>query len=132
MRRFALSLILVFNSFALAACSSYETAAMPTDPASEAEADSQPPELRAGMQARIHLLSGDVFEGEVISVAESHVTLGKPSNRGFVETTYAFEDIEKCEVLTDGRGVTSLGVVIAIVIGGLVVFFGGLTFSGFS
>lgn len=130
MNRAALSLIMVVNSFALAACSSYETAAIPTDPASEAEADSQAPELRAGMEARIHLLSGDVVEGEVISVAELHVTLGKPSNRGFVETTYAFEDIQKCEVRTVGRGVPSLGVVMAIVIGSLLVF-RGWRFSGF-
>lgn len=132
MSKLALSLILVINSFALAACSSYETAAIPSDPASEAEADSQVPELRAGMEVRIHLLSGDVVEGEVIAVAESHVTLGNPSNHGYVETTYAFEDIEKCEVPRDGRGVMLLGVVIAIVIGGIMVFFGNLEFSGFS
>ena len=126
MNRVALSLIMVFNSFVLAACASYKPAAIPTDPASEAEAASQAPELRAGMEARIHLLSGNVVEGEVVSMTESLVTLGNPTNRGFVETTIAFDDIEKCEVLTDeGSAVWlagTVGVIIVIVAIGAAAF----------
>jgi hypothetical protein len=111
MRRFALSLILVLNSFALAACSGYTTAAIPTSP------DSDAPELKVGVQARVHLQTSEVHEGEIVAVSETHVTLGVPSNHGFVETPYAFDEIEKCEVqsLEGAQKAGAIGVIVVAV-----------------
>ena len=93
MIRFALSLILVFNSFVLAACSGYKTAAVPTDPDSGAVAESKAPELKEGQHARVYLRSGEMHEGEVVAVSETQVTLlGQPTNRGYRE--HAFEIVD--------------------------------------
>ena len=126
MSRLAISLILVFNSFALAACSRYETAAIPTNPDSEVPADLDAPVLKEGAQARVHLRSGEVHEGEITAVTDTHVTLGKPSNRGFAEISYAFADIEKCEVESSSAASSvlagSVGVVMLVAVGTLIFF----------
>ena len=117
MRRFALSLILVFNSFALAACSGYTTAAIPTSPDSEVPTEPNAPELKRGVQARVHLQTGEVHEGEIVAVSDTHVTLGVPSNHGFVETAYAFDEIERCEVqsLEGAQKVLGIGMIVVAV-----------------
>ena len=124
MRRFALSLILVFNSFALAACSGYETAAIPTNPDSEAPADSNAPVLEEGVRVRVYLRTGEVHEGEVMAVSDETVVLGNPSNHGFVEQAYAFSDIEKCEVEASNTAgnLAGVGLVLVIVVFGVGVY----------
>jgi hypothetical protein len=132
MRRLALSLILVFNSFAFAACSGYKAASLPNNPASESTTSQDPAQLKKGAQARLHLVSGEVHEGEVMAVSDETVVLGNPSNHGFVEQVYAITDIEKCEVEALSTAGTVAGVGLVLVIVALGVFLWGLEFSGFS
>ena len=130
MGRFALSLILVLNSFALAACSGYKVASPPNNPASESKTSKGLPQLEEGAQARLSLASGEVHEGEVMAVSAETVVLGNPGNHGFVEQAYAWSDIEKCEVETSSAAGTIVGVGFALVIVALGVFLWGLEFSG--
>ena len=117
MNRVALSLILVFNSFALSACSGYRTAAIPASPNSEVPTESDAAELKRGVQARVHLQNGEVHEGEVVAITDTHVTLGLPSNHGFVETAYAFDEIERCEVqsLEGAQKAVGIGMIVVAV-----------------
>ena len=125
MSRFVLSLILILSSFTVAACSGYKVAELPTNPASESTTSQDLPQLKKGAQARLHLVSGEVHEGEVVSVSEFQVTLGVPSNYGFVETAYAIDDIAKCEVQHASRSerimAVGFGVVMAVAVVGLIV-----------
>jgi hypothetical protein len=132
MGRLTLSLILVFNTFALAACSGYKAASLPSNLASESTTSQDLPQLKKGAQARLYLESGEVYEGEVMAVSDETVVLGNPSNHGFVEQVYAFSDIEKCEVEAMSTAGIAVGVGVGLVFVALGVFLWGLEFSGFS
>ena len=117
MSRLALALIMVFNTFAVSACSTYKTAAVPSDPDSGAAETADAPQLKNGQHVRLYLLSGETHEGEVIAVSETQVTLlGKPTNRGHEEHAFDISDIERCEV----ESLTSAGAFLAV---GLVAVF---------
>ena len=123
MGRLALSLILVLNSFALAACSTYQAVDLPTDPSSGTITDSEASELRAGQYARVFLRSGGMQEGEVVSVSATQVVLlGEPTNRGYSERVIQAADIDRCEI----EAATGAGKLAAVAVGATIV--AGLVF----
>ena len=93
-----ISIFLCLLVSVLSGCSGYKVAVMPGDPEIEEQAESDRPVLREKMHARVHLKSGDVYNGEVVLISDSEVTLGRAGNYGFEKTTFRFDEIEKIEV----------------------------------
>ena len=108
--RITLVVLLLVQVSGLAGCSSgYTNATLPDDP-TEAE---DLPEVRRGTEARVHLHSGEVVEGEVIEVSPVAVSIGKPGNFGYQETVCARSDIAKIEVLKAHAVLDALALVTA-------------------
>jgi hypothetical protein len=81
----------------LAGCSPYRTAVLPQADCTEIPTN-KTIDLKVGHTARITLVSGLKETGEVMSITETTVTLGKPSNYGFQETAIPIETIETIKV----------------------------------
>lgn len=130
LRRFFFLLALV--AF-LPACSGYRTVVVPGEVAPPGEAPSEPP-LKVGAEARLTLKSGERDSGRIYGLTDTDITLGKPSNYGLKKTTYAFVDIQSIEVphispVLDAFSST-LGVVAAVCVVGIVVFALGMRTGG--
>jgi hypothetical protein len=103
----------------LTGCSGYRTAVIPGVDDPSPPQDDDAPQLSEGMKAKVYLVSGERFEGEVVRYDAEFLTIGRVGNYGFEETAIPHAEIERVEVETIS-GATSLA---GKVFGGLAIAF---------
>jgi len=117
-------------------CAGYHPVPLPNDPSSSSEIPTEGAEsLSVGDDVRITLLSGDVLQGEVVGLTPDVVTIGKPGNYGWVETTVAYRDMQGLEAVREPLGMRVLfGATSTVFVVGAVVLilFSRADFSGLS
>ena len=93
----------------LAGCSSYRTAVVPAAGDPEPAAGSDVPAVRLGDQARVHLRTGKVLEGEVVAIDRAAITVARVGNYGLEETAVPFGAIRKIEAPRGDAGTGLVG-----------------------
>ncbi len=105
----------------LTGCSGYKTAVVPGTGNPSQPLDPTAPVLAEGMVAKVHLLSGETLQGEVVSFDSEYLSIGRVGNYGFEETKILLSDIDRVEVESMPKEASlSLGVA-----GTLMFVFGG-------
>jgi hypothetical protein len=84
-------------------CASYRPASLSLDEAADAGATVHD-EVEAGQKVRLTLVSGEVIEGEVASVTEDGLTVGRSGNYGYTERTVAANEIALLEIQSWSSG----------------------------
>jgi hypothetical protein len=105
-------------------CSGYRTAVIPgvDDPFEQPPDDA--PVLAEGMQAKVHLLTGETLEGEVVGFDSEILTIGRVGNYGFEETNISFTEVARVDVEAISKatgGVARAGGTVLMVLAALLV-----------
>ena len=114
MLRTALATLVALQCTITSGCSlGYTEASLPTD--AEAEGVTELPEVHRGTEARVHLHSGEVIEGEVLEVSPTVISIGKPSNFGYQERLCLKSDIERIEIIKSSRAADAIARAVTVV-----------------
>ena len=81
----------------LGGCTPRQSVRLPGDQDRAARSDESFPLVKVGQNVVVHLKHGGEVSGEVTSVDEENLVLGRPSNYGYEEVMLAVADIARVE-----------------------------------